>query len=301
VSGADLLRLLLLAAIWGSSYLFMRVAAPAFGPVPLMTVRLIGAALVFTPWLLQPGNRPLVRAHARQLLTLGACNSAVPFSLLAFASLRLEAGFTSVLGATVPLFAAGVDALWWRHPLSLQRLLGLALGFSGVLVLAWGHFDFHAGGTGWAVLAALCASLCYGISAHYGKHQFAGQPVMLPAAGSMLGASLLITPFGIALWPASAPPLHDWLAAAVLAVVCTAGAYMLYYRLIVRISATAATTVTFVIPAFGVLWGALFLHERITTPIIIGMAITLLGTAVTTGFIASWRAPRPDQRVPNQT
>ncbi|MGB8692595.1 MAG: EamA family transporter [Steroidobacteraceae bacterium] len=286
---SDLLRLLLLAAIWGSSYLFMRVAAPGFGPLPLVTLRLAGAALFFMPWLLQARNRALIRGHVLELCCLGVLNSAVPFSLLAFASLRAEAGFNSVIGATVPLFAAAVDALWWRHPLSRQKIFGLVLGFSGVLVLAWGHIDFHSGGNGWALLAALLASLCYGIAAHYGKHHFAGQPVMLPAAGSMLAATVLIAPFGVWQWPAHAPPPHDWLAAAVLAVVCTAIAYMLYYRIITRVGATTATTVTFVIPVFGVLWGALFLHEHITATIVVGMLITLLGTAVTTGFI---RAPR---------
>jgi drug/metabolite transporter (DMT)-like permease len=112
---------------------------------------------------------------------------------------------------------------------------------------------------------------------------------MLPAAGSMLASALLITPLGIALWPLQQPPLHDWLAAAVLAVVCTASAYMLYYRLIARIGATGATTVTFIVPLFGVLWGALFLHEHITLTIIGGMLIILLGIAFTSGYLGRRR------------
>jgi drug/metabolite transporter (DMT)-like permease len=286
----DLLRLLLLAAIWGSSYLFMRIAAPAFGPVPLIMLRLVGAALFFMPWLLQPRNRLLLRAHAWPLLCLGTLNSAVPFTLLAYASLHLGAGFLSVIGATVPLFATAVDALWWRHALTPQRILGIGLGFFGVLVLAWSHVGFEGGGDALAFGAALLAPLCYGIAAHYGKHHFGGQPFMLPAAGSMLAAALLITPLGIGLWPAQLPPLRDWLVALVLAVVCTASAYILYYRLIARISATSATTVTFIVPVFGVLWGALFLHERITLAIVLSMAIILLGTAFTTGLLGRRRA-----------
>ena len=148
----------------------MRVAAPAFGPLPLVMLRLTGAALFFMPWLLQARNRPLVRAHAGRLVVLGLLNSALPFSLLAFASLQLEAGFTSVLGATVPLFATAVDALWWRHALTLPRILGIVLGFCGVLVLAFGHVGLHSVGSAVAFGAALLASLCYGIAAHYGKH-----------------------------------------------------------------------------------------------------------------------------------
>jgi drug/metabolite transporter (DMT)-like permease len=281
----DLLRFLLLAAIWGSSYMFMRIAVPAFGALPMVLLRLAGAALFFLPWLLRAPVRPLLRTNAAALFLLAALNSALPFSLLGFAMLRLQAGFAAILGATVPMFAVAIDALWWRHRLERQRLLGLMLGFGGVVVLSWDHFDFSAGGSGWAVLAALGASACYASGAHFGKHHFVGKPAMLPAAGSMLASTLMIAPLGSWLWPAQPPPLADWLAVAVLAVVCTACAYLLYYHLILRVSATALTAVTFVIPGFGVLWGALFLHERITLNIIFGMLVTLLGTAFTSGLV----------------
>jgi drug/metabolite transporter (DMT)-like permease len=140
------------------------------------------------------------------------------------------------------------------------------------------------------VLATLGASACYGCAAHYGKQRFAGQPVMLPAAGSMLAAAILLLPAGLASWPAHALPPLDWFAVGVLAVVCTACAYFLYYRLITRVGATTLTGVTFVIPVFGVLWGALFLHEAITLRIATGMAVTLLGTAFTTGILGTRRA-----------
>jgi drug/metabolite transporter (DMT)-like permease len=284
VAQVDLLRFLSLAAIWGSSYMFMRIAVPGFGPLPLVLLRLAGAALFFMPWLLRPPVRGLLRANIVELFVLAALNSAIPFSLLAFSMTRLQAGFTAILGATVPLFAVAIDALWWRHSLSRARLFGLALGFTGVIVLVWDHFDFTAGGSGWAVLTTLSASACYACAAHFGKHHFAGRPVMLPAAGSMLAGAILVAPLGYWLWPAQAPPLIDWLAVAVLAVVCTACAYLLYYRLISRIGATALTGVTFVIPVFGVLWGALFLREQVTAHIVTGMLITLAGTAFTTGL-----------------
>ena len=286
----DLLRFLSLAAIWGSSYMFMRIAVPGFGPLPLVLLRLTGATLFLLPWLLRRPVRGLLRANLGGLLLLGAMNSAIPFSLLAFSTQRLQAGYTAILGATVPMFAVAIDALWWRHPLSRQRLIGLALGFVGVAILAWNHFDFGKGGSGWAVLATLGASACYGCAAHFGKRRFAGKPVMLPAAGSMLASAIVMAPIGCWLWPATAPPLAEWLAVAVLAVVCTACAYLLYYQLIIRISATALTGVAFVIPVFGVLWGALVLHEQVTAHIVTGMLITLTGTAFTTELFG---APRP--------
>jgi drug/metabolite transporter (DMT)-like permease len=285
VAQLDLLRFVSLAAIWGSSYMFMRIAAPAFGPLPLVLLRLTGATVFFLPWLLRPPVRTLIRENLGGLALLGAMNSAIPFVLLAFSTVRLQAGYTAILGATVPLFAVAIDALWWRQPLSRQRLVGLALGFCGVFILAIDHLDFRAGGSGWAVLSTLTAAACYACAAHYGKRRFAGMPVMLPAAGSMMASTVLVAPLGCWLWPSATPPLADWLAVAALAVVCTACAYLLYYQLILRISATSLTGVAFVIPVFGVLWGALFLHEQVTAHIVTGMLITLAGTAFTTGLV----------------
>jgi drug/metabolite transporter (DMT)-like permease len=258
--------------------------------LPLVLLRLSGATLFFLPWLLRPPVRTLLRSNLGGLFVLGAMNSAIPFTLLAFSTLRLQAGYTAILGATVPLFAVAIDGLWWRHPLSRQRLIGLALGFCGVVILAWNHLDFGAGGSGWAVLSCLAASACYGSAAHFGKRRFAGQPVMLPAAGSMLASNIIVAPLGYWLWPATLPPLTDWLAVGALAVLCTACAYLLYYQLISRISATALTGVAFVIPVFGVLWGALLLHEQVTAHIVTGMLITLAGTAFTTGLVGGPRA-----------
>lgn len=281
----DLLRFLSLAAIWGSSYMFMRISAPAFGPVSLVLLRLGGATVFFLPWLLRAPVRTLIRPNLGGLLLLGALNSAIPFTLLAFATVRLQAGYTAILGATVPMFAVAIDALWWHHPLNRQRLIGLALGLLGVGLLALDQLDFAAGGKGWAVLACLAGSACYACAAHFGKRHFAGTPAMLPAAGSMLASTVLVTPLGLWLWPAVTPPPTDWLAAGALAILCTACAYLLYYKLISRISATTLTGVAFVIPVFGVFWGALLLHEQVTARIVAGMLITLLGTAFTTGLI----------------
>lgn len=281
----DLLRFVSLAAIWGSSYMFMRIAVPGFGPLPLVLLRLSGASLFFLPWLLRAPVRTLLRRNLGGLMVLGAMNSAIPFSLLAFSTLRLQAGYTAVLGATVPLFAVAIDALWWRQPLNRHRLIGLALGFGGVIILAWHHLDFGKGGSGWAVLSTLAAAACYACAAHFGKRHFAGQPVMLPAAGSMLASTVMVIPLGYWLWPTMVPPAADWLAVGALAVLCTACAYLLYYQLILRISATALTGVAFVIPVFGVLWGAVFLHEQVTGHIVTGMLMTLVGTAFTIGFV----------------
>ncbi|MCP3961475.1 MAG: DMT family transporter [bacterium] len=184
----DVLRLLLLSAIWGASYLFMRVAAPSFGPVPLILLRVGCAALFFSPLLARRGVREQLARHWRALAVVGIFNSAFPFSLLAFSTLSLEAGFTSLLNATTPLFAAAVGALWLALALRRGQILGLVLGFAGVAILSWGHLSFRQGGSGWAIVAALVASLSYGVSAHITKHYLSGLRPVVVATGSMIGS-----------------------------------------------------------------------------------------------------------------
>ena len=288
----DFFRLLLLSAIWGASFLLMRVAAPSFGPVPLIFLRVACAALFFLPLLLRQEVREQLLRHWRPLAVVGIFNSAVPFSLLAFSTLSLEAGFTSLLNATTPLFAAAVGAIWLRLALRRGQILGLVLGFSGVAILSWGHLSFHQGGTGWAIVASLVASLSYGASAHIVRRHLAGVPPMVVATGVMIAATLAILPLGLWLWPRTLPPASAWACAVALAVVCTALAYLLYFSLISRAGATNASTVTFIIPVFAILWGNLLLGEQLTAQIALGMGVILLGTAFTIGFFPGNRFTR---------
>jgi len=281
------LQVLILSAIWGSSFLFMRLAAPAFGPVPLVLFRTALAALCLSPWLLRSDYRTLFRRHAGALLFVGVMNSAVPFSLLSFAMLSLEAGFTSLINATTPLFTALVGWAWYRFPLRRLQVLGLALGFAGVLVLAWGRMSFKPGGSGWAVLAGLAACVCYGIAAHYARRHLVGVPAPVVTMGSMAGAAISLVPLGWWEWPAMTPSPTAWGCALALGVACTALAYFIYYSILANAGPTTATAVTFVVPAFAVLWGTLFLHESLTLRVLGGMGVTLLGTAFTTGLIGS--------------
>ncbi len=281
----DLMRLLLLSAIWGASFLFMRVAAPSFGPLSLIFLRVVCAALCFSPLLLRRQARTDLTRHWRPLAIIGVFNSALPFSLLAFSTLSLEAGFTSLLNATTPLFAAAVGAAWLGISLRRTQVLGLMLGFVGVAILSWGHFSFRAGGSGWAILAGLVASFSYGVSAHVAKRHLAGVSPMIVATGSMISASLAMLPLGLWAWPKNSPPASAWAYAITLAVICTALAYLLYFNLIARIGATNASTVTFIVPAFAIVWGNLILGEQLTLQILLGMAVTLLGTAFTIGIL----------------
>ena len=255
----DLAELVALAAIWGASFLFMRLGAAEFGPVALAAVRVAGAALVLMPLLHWRGQMGELRRHWRAIVVVGATNSALPFLFFSYAALAISAGLSSIFNASAPLWGALVAWCWLRERPTLARTLGLAIGFAGVVGLAWEKASFKPGGSGWAIVACLAASLCYGFSANFTKKRLQGVAPMAVAAGSQLAAALLLALPALWWWPATAPSAHAWLMVALLAVLCTGLAYLLYFRLIAHIGAANAIAVTFLIPAFAVLWGWLFL------------------------------------------
>lgn len=281
----DLIDLVLLAAIWGASFLFTRMAAPAFGAVALAQVRVAVAALVLVPLLALRGGLTDVRGRPGRFALLGAVNTAIPFTLFAWAALSITAGMASILNATAPLFAALVAWLWLRDRLTALQWLGMAIGFGGVLWLAMSKSSFSAGGSGWAILAGLGATLSYGISASVAKRHFSGVRPLAVAAGSQTAAALWLLPFSLAAWPTISPSPHDWAAAIMLGVLCTGIAYILYFRLIARVGPAMAMTVTFLIPAFAMLWGGLFLGEQVTPTMLAGCAVILAGTSLAAGLV----------------
>ncbi|GAB3264512.1 DMT family transporter [Chitinimonas naiadis] len=280
----DFLELVVLAALWGASFLFMRVAAPAFGPVALIFVRVLLATACLLPVLLWRAEGRAMLANWLPLTVVGLLNSALPFCLFAWASLSLSAGFTAVLNATTPLWGAVVAYVWLKTSLARSRVVGLVIGFLGVLVLVSDKISFKPGGDGLAVLAALIAPLSYGIAANYTKQKLAGVSPLLVATGSQLAASLLLLPLAILLWPAGPVPATAWGASVALAVACTAVAYFMYFRLIAHVGPSKAITVTFLIPLFAIIWGWLFLDEMLTRSMMLGGSIILLGTALAVGL-----------------
>ncbi|MDQ8201163.1 DMT family transporter [Pelagicoccus enzymogenes] len=282
---ADLAKLFGLSAVWGASFLFMRVAAPAFGPIPLMLIRVGTALLCFAPFFMRASVRAGLRVHAKHLAVVGLLSTAVPFSLIAFATLSLEAGFTSLINATTPLFAASVGAVWLKIPLKRIQLLGLFIGVLGVLILVWGKLSFTAGGAGWAIAAGLLATLSYGISVHYSRRYLTDVPALVTSAGSMVSGTLALLPLGLALWPEVNPSWLEWGCGVALGVFCTALAYVIFFDVIARTGATNASTVTFMVPGFAILWGALFLGETLSPRVVAGMLVTLAGTAFTLGIV----------------
>ena len=281
----DMIDLVLLAALWGASFLFMRVAGPAFGPIPMIELRVGIAALVLLPVLSLGEGLTYLRRYLAPLSFVGLTNSALPFVLYAWATLSVSGGFASIVNATSPLWAALVAFVWFRERLSAAMIGGMTLGLLGVIVLAWDKATFSAGGGGWPMLACLGATLSYGVAANFTKRFLTGVPALAIATGSQLSAALMLLPAAVATWPVDLPSATAWLAVILLAIGSTALAYFLYFRLIASVGPARAIAVTFLIPAFGMMWGWLLIDEQITMSMVTGCIVILLGTAISTGVM----------------
>jgi drug/metabolite transporter (DMT)-like permease len=286
---ADVGELIGLAAIWGASFLLMRLGAGQFGPVALAFVRVCGATLFLLPLLVARGQWPALRAHARPIFLVGITNSALPFLAYSYAALAITAGLSAVFNAATPLFAALIAWVWLRDRLTPSRILGLVIGFAGVLWLVWNKASFKpdASGvsSGWAVVACIAATVCYGWSASFTKRRLQGVPPLAVATGSQLSAAIFLVLPALWFWPKAMPGATSWLAAALLAVVCTGVAYVLYFRLIAHIGPANAVSVTFLIPIFAVVWGYLLLGETVTTAMAIGCLVIVAGTSLAIGML----------------
>ena len=277
---SDIAELLLLAAVWGGSFLFMRIAAPVLGPVWLIEIRVLLAGLTVLPILIRLDQLRQLRQYWLPIGVVGCINSAVPFLLLAFASLSLPAGFTSILNATAPLFGTVVALTWLKESLTRARLVGFILGFIGVIVLVGWKAIAATPTFLLAVAAGLLAALMYAIAAPYIKQNLAGVPSLVVTTGSQLGAAVILIPALPFTVPQQPPSALVILAVIALALISTAIAYLLYFRLIQNIGSTKALTVTYLIPLFAMLWGAIALNEAITPSMLVGCGLVLLGTAI---------------------
>ncbi|ALT76957.1 DMT family transporter [Paucibacter sp. KCTC 42545] len=281
----DLFELFALAAIWGATFLFMRLGAHEFGPLVMAALRVTVASLALLPLLAARQGLGELRREWKPLLVIGLLNSAIPFALFSFAALSITAGLSSILNATTPLWGALIAWAWLRQGLSGWRVLGLALGFAGVLFLAWDKASFKPGGSGWALAACLLATFCYGLAANFSKRYTVHIQPMAVATGSQVFAALLLAVPALFYWPEAMPSAKAWMGVLMLGLLCSALAYLLYFRLMSRIGPTNTIAVTFLIPVFAVLWGFLFLGELFTLHMAAGCAIVLLGTALALGLL----------------
>jgi drug/metabolite transporter (DMT)-like permease len=279
---SDYARLVALAAIWGASFMFMRMAAPALGPVWTAEGRVLLGGIALLLWFRVTGFDPSLRRHGRFYLLVGTVNSAIPFTLYAFAAQHAAASLLAVLNATAPMFGMAFGAMFAGERISGRKVLGLVLGAAGVAIIA--RPDSAAAGPmfGWAVAAALAACCCYGITGVLIKRFARGAPPRGIAAGNQLGAALVLAPLLPLATPAAAPGALVVVNLLALALLASAVAFVLYFRLIAEVGATRALTVTYLIPVFGILWGRLFLDESLVPGMLAGAASIVAGTVLVT-------------------
>jgi len=293
-----ILDFVLLSAVWGASFLFMRTAAVEFGALPTAAVRVAIASLSLLPLLWLRGQFSDLARHWKPVMLVGVLNSGIPFACYSYALLSITTGLSSILNATVPLFGALIAWLWLHDRPNASRSLGLAIGFLGVALLAWDKASFKPGASGispgWAVLACLMACLCYGIAASFTKRYLAGVPPLVTATGSQIGATLGLALPALWLWPAHMPSLRAWLAALAVGVFCTGMAYVLFFRLIANVGPAKALTVTFAVPVFAVFYGVVFLGEVVTPWMLACGLVIVCGTALSAGLVKlpNWSAAK---------
>ena len=284
MTGRDLAALVTLGALWGASFLFIRVAVPALGPFVLVGLRVGLAALALTLVAVATRRALKLRGLWGPLLFLGFANTAVPFALISAAEVNLTASLAAILNSTTVLFTALVAAVWLGDSLTPRKIAGVLLGIFGVAVLV-----------GWdplplspvvllSIAAVLGASLCYGVGGVYTKRTFAGVPPLTLAVGQQTAAAGVMIPIALTDLPGEAPSVTVALCVLGLAVLSTAVAYLLFFYLISSAGPTATSTVTLIVPVFGLIFGVLFLGEPVGVGTIAGLVVILSSVVLITGI-----------------
>ena len=290
---SDALLLILLAAIWGSSFVFMRATADVFGPIALIAIRISIAALFLLAFLLQKKQRKEFFDHWKILFLVGSINSAIPFSLLAYASLHLSSGTVSILNAITPVFTALIAHFWLKNIMTKLQFFGMAISISGLLFLVWDKISWSID-SWFPLLTGVAAGLLYGIASTTTKKYLSDVSVMTSTAGSLLFSAILIIIVSLFFLP-DFNNIHsiDWLYAITLGILCTAIAFIIYFKLVKNIGPATTASVTFLIPIFAFLWGYILLDELVTTRMWIATGIILLGMGFVTRLIKP-PAPEPE-------
>jgi drug/metabolite transporter (DMT)-like permease len=280
-------ELLLLSAIWGSSFLFLRIASPAFGPIFLIEMRVLSGLLVLLPVFLVMGKYQEFQLHWKMILLVSLLNMAIPFCFFAYSAVNMGAGLLSIMNATVPIFTAMVGFLYFRQRLSQLGFAGLAVGLLGVAILMSESRDETGITSDLAIPSALFASILYGIAINLAAHKLQGVSGITITTGSLFFSSIILLPLAIISRPDVIPEGVIWLSVLSLGIVCTGFGYVLFYRLIGKIGSQRAITTTYLIPLFSIFWGSLLLGETLTASMFLGGVTILLGVALTTGRSSS--------------
>jgi drug/metabolite transporter (DMT)-like permease len=292
---AHVAQLLLLSLLWGGAYLFMRSAAPAFGAMPMIFLRMaLASLLVLLPLTLWRGGFATMRRHWVEIAVFGLAFTAVPFAGLGWAALSISAGMLAVLQSSAPIFAALVAAVWLHERITAVRAVGLAVGLAGVALLVWDKVGVRES-AGLAILVTLAVTVLWGVSSNYARVRLAGVDALSLTTGSIGVSALALAPFAWFAWPANDPGLRAWAEVTFLGVASSGFGFLLYFRLLRAIGAVRATSVTFLNPLVAMASAAVYLGEPVTARMVAGCAVILAGTALTLGLV-----PLPGRRAPKR-
>lgn len=267
----------------------MRISVGEFGPLPIAMMRVVGGGLFLAPLLLYRKELLSAKDNWKHITCVGIFNSAIPFFCFCFAASAIAAGLASVFNATTPLWGAFIARIWLGERLTRLQILGLIIGFAGVLYLAWDTANFKeeasAGRSLLAVVACLTATACYGFSGSYTKRYLQGVPPLATATGSLIASGAILVIPSASVWPTENPSLNSWWSVLFLAAGCTGLAFVVFYRLLANAGPTVALAVAYLIPLFANLWSWLLLSEPPTQSIVLGCCMILTGTTLATGII----------------
>lgn len=281
-----LIELPLLAAIWGASFIFMKIGSPEFGPILFMAMRTLVASLFLIPLVFINQKQHVLFEHRQKIFIVGLLNTAIPFVLFGWATLTLTAGNTAVLNGTTPMFGALIAYFWLKDKLSFPAVIGICIGFIGVYFLMFDKIMVENSTVLLPTLAVMLAAFCYGLSANYTKMYLQGISPLALAAGSQISATIVLLPISFFYLPSVMPSQSAVLSVIALGVVCTGIAYIMFFRLIEAIGPAKTISVTYLIPVFGIFWGVIFLNETVTYWTLLGTCLIFTGVALTTGIIS---------------
>ena len=287
----DFAELLLLSAIWGSSFILMKWAAPEIGIFALVEIRALGATLLLVPLVYAKRQHQYLFTYWWQLLLVGLLNTAIPFCLFNYAILSIEAGLAAILNATAPMFGVLVAYLYLKESIGKWGLFGMLLGFAGVVLISYeqtltSSVNTPSNSALLPIIAILIATLCYGIAATFLKVKLSHVKPFAIAAGSQFFATLALLPIALMNLPDAIPSGRAIASALVLAFVCTGLAYVLYFDLIAKVGVSRALTVGYLVPLFGIFWGYVFLGETLSSLVLIGGSCILLGVMLATNIMS---------------
>ncbi|MDB4661136.1 DMT family transporter [Gammaproteobacteria bacterium] len=263
-----------LGALWGSAFMFIKVATPEFGPVALVNARLLIASIIFLPILLRSKYLHLLQPIWRQVLVLAIMNNAIPFTLFSYASFGADSNILAILNATTAFNTMMFAYIWIGENVTLKQLCGLIVGFIGVFILVNPQ---NSSTTLISSLSALLAACFYSFSTVYIQKNSLNSNKMVLIGWSIIFSALIMLPVTIFNLPEAMPSTAAITSAVWLGAISTGLGFIGYVKLIDKIGAVKTSTVAYFLPVFGIIWGAIFLDEVITTTIIIGCFVVLIG------------------------